>query len=272
MFLKYNKRNLSKLSDKAFRNMITTSALFTSFNKTDFTVEDVLDHIREEDRGDWYFCKCQYCRKLTSSISVTGEEDVMSFCIWCGEGDAFFKIGRSIEKVQIIIGILKEGVPRGETILKEQVIVLLATGFEIFMKDVYATLLNIRYVRDHVSLYDRFSSESRNDFVNFGKAIEKFRKDLGIDLKKELTNSERKSMNLLLCKRHVIVHNNGFIDSTFIKQTGLDLTKGDYVPLGLDEISKFIGIMKKIINIVGRHYIEEDEADTFRTFEEFAKR
>ena len=51
---------------------------------------------------------------------------------------------------------------------------VLATGIEIFLKDIFAISMDLLFVKNEHSLFSKFYKESKNDFVNVGKGKEKF--------------------------------------------------------------------------------------------------
>ena len=131
------------------------------------------------------------------------------------------------------------------------------TGLEIFLRDIYAILMSVRHVKEGESLYWRFHSESKNDFSNLGKSMQRYRRDLSIALKEKLTRTELKSLNLLFNKRHVIVHNNAFVDQVFLDQTGLNLPLKGPLPIDAREIERGIDLLRKVENALGSQYKKE---------------
>jgi hypothetical protein len=52
-------------------------------------------------------------------------------------------------------------------------------------RDIFSSYMNLEYIKNEHTLFSKFSTGSKNEFRNIGKTIEKFKKDLKIDLKKK---------------------------------------------------------------------------------------
>jgi len=261
MYLNCNKKTLSRLSEDAFR-VISLEVIKYQLTKSNFSVDDV-SHFIKGSNSYFFLFLCPYC-KATAILSTSKRMGMKPFvCVFCGETDPFYKTETCLEKVKtikdMIISIQGENdksdiSEKRIRILLEQCIVLLASVFEIFLRDVHSILMNVRYVKENKSLYKKFYLDSKNDFINLGKATQKYKNDLSIDLKSKLNKTERGSIDLLLNKRHLIVHNNGVVDSTFLSQTGLNLKIKDLVPIELDEISGNVNLIRHVIKMVGFSY------------------
>ena len=136
-----------------------------------------------------------------------------------------------------------------ERVLLEQCIILLATSAEVYLKENFCVLLNIRFVRHGSSLFPRFYSEVKNDFINMGKVKKAYKDNLGIILSDKLGEDTLRQMNLLMQKRNVIVHNLGIADRTFLNQSGIECKLKKEIPISFSEIEEYITTLQKVENI-----------------------
>lgn len=223
---------------------------------------DDIPEIMKKSSFEFFCMTCPYCNNLgIISIAKTQTEDTLDpfTCVYCGDTNPHDKLIRGLEKVNMIYQQAKEhndytsADPDDlfdhyciERVLIEQCVTLLATSTEIFLKDVYCLLLNIRFVRYEKSLFQRFHSDVRNDFLNIGKAKQMFKKDLDIDLDNEIGKDTLAQMNLLILKRNVIVHNLGRADSIFLSQSGVACKLRQPIPITFKEIEELIAAIEKI--------------------------
>ena len=274
MYLRCDKKTLSRLSRGALRHLMTELVEFPESTKPDFDMADVHDYMRSSG-GDFYLHFCPCCG-VTGFVGMFGGFRGMFgepgkprpfACGYCGETDPLHKADACLKKVSMLQDLItaiqedKVGVNDCEKkvrVLLEQCIVQLATGLELFLRDTHAILMNIRFVKNSKSLYSRFHSESRNAFTNIGKASKKYKEDLGINLREKLTRREIQSLTLLVCKRHVIVHNNGVVDQTFLNQTGSDIETGEIVSIQPEEVMRDIGLLRRVMKVIGSYYYKRE--------------
>ncbi|MBU7025314.1 MAG: hypothetical protein HXS48_00115 [Theionarchaea archaeon] len=276
MYFACDRKNLSRLSKESLEHVLTRyfsseeskPSEYPNSSRGSINIADIFEHIETSDYN-YYFLRCPYCRN--EGLFSTGKEAIVKrgepfVCIFCGETDPIYKVKACIEKVMTIQDLIVKLQRKNEKaheskklnrILLEQCLVLLSTGLEIFLRDIYCIIMNLRFVKENKSLYFKFYSDTRNDFTNFGKSISIYRRDLSIDIRSILTSDERKVMNILVNKRHLIVHNNGIVDKIFLDQTGLDLKVKDPVSIEQEEISDSIKIISKLIKKIAEYYREE---------------
>lgn len=201
---------------------------------------------------------CPYCNKFTllsipdKRTSKFGDPKV---CVICGETNPFDKILLSSEKSGILYSLSAfcaagDGTPediRNVRTLMEQSIVVMATGLEIFLRDIYSSGMNIKFVKSKHSLFAKFSNESKNDFINIDKTVKKFKTGLDIDLKTVLDEKDIKKINELFLKRNAIVHNNGFADNIFKSQSGIECKIGKEIPITDQDISDYSVVIERIV-------------------------
>jgi len=226
---------------------------------------DNLAELLEKSSHRIFFCMCPYCGGsgiLTISEGPIKKHEVDPFCcVFCGETNPHEKLMGGLKKVQVLyqmIEILKNERDRSESIdsrnpltervLLEQCIILLATSVEVSLKDNFCILLNIRFVRHGSSLFPHFYSDTKNDFLNIGKANKSYKDDLGINLKEKLGDDTFKKLNILMQKRHVIVHNLGIVDITFLSQSGIKCELKRAVPISVTEIEEYIAALEHVDN------------------------
>jgi hypothetical protein len=229
------------------------------------------------------FAVCPYCRSTLLKV-IQKNTAVPLWCNFCGDTYPCIKLIKNIQKVNYLlqiavksidkekdatkpISVLKEHVfKETNRVLLEQCIVILATSLEIYLKDVYAITLNLRYVKDGENLSTRFYNDCKNKFVNFERASDLFNKELNINFNELKIFKNKKDnlvkLNMLTLKRNVIVHNAGIADSTFIKQSGFDFPKGQEIPITPVEIIEYSSIIDNLgfqINEIVEHELLKEK-------------
>lgn len=167
-------------------------------------------------------------------------------CVFCGEENPDYKIRLSIDKASALFKMVKQFSKIHKTdddrkkqrILLEQCLVILATGIELFFKEMYIIGMDFKYVKNDKTLFKKFYKDERNEFINIGKTNQKYKDDLNLDLKIILGDSLFKELNLLMLKRNVIVHNNGFVDKIFKESSGIKCKIHYPIPLSIREIKQ----------------------------------
>jgi len=239
---------------------------------------DIAKHLDSFDNL-YHFFSCPYCNHfgLLSTSRTLPEEPYV--CIMCGETDPFYKVEDGIRKAmdiwrlpELIEGqFSKEDNEDIERLLFEQTIVIMATVVEVFLRDIYSTFLNIRYVQNHKSLYKRFYQESKNEFTNIGKANKKFNNDLNIDIEQIIGKDMFNDLNLLMLKRNCIVHNVGIVDKIFKEQSGIKCEIKNIIPISKKEINDNIRILEKIINSFAFEFQKEIDNKFNNDIKEFLR-
>lgn len=226
-----------------------------------------------------FFGTCPYCGNSNLlAIPKTRVEEFGTdpyFCVLCGETNPQEKLAGGLKKVQVIYQLIagcKDDATKDsfedpvrsltERVLLEQCVILLATSAEVFLKDNFCILSNIRFVRHGKSLFSRFYSEVKNDFVNMGKVRKAYKEYLEVNLNGELGEDTLSKMNLLMQKRNVIVHNLGIADRAFVNQSGIECELKSEIPISLGEIEEYIVTLQKVGNILNA--IQSDEMNKYR--------
>lgn len=215
------------------------------------------------EEGDYvlFYLLCPYCNK-SNTIGIEKDDDFSEpfHCVNCGENNPYYKLEESIKKVGLMLDIFtNEESEEKKRVILEQCIVLLATCSEVFLKDIYSTTINLRNVKRGYSLIDWFYSESKNDFINIGKTIKRFSKDLNINLKEIIDKESIKEINILMLKRNVIVHNNGIVDKSFLSQSGFqdEYNLMDRVEISYDEIDHYITVLDNLFMELSKVFEKE---------------
>jgi hypothetical protein len=128
--------------------------------------------------------------------------------------------------------------------------VVLATGIELFFKEMFVIGMDLKFVKNEQSLFSKFYKEAKNEFINIGKIIQKFSSDLKIDLNSILEEDLIRKLNILMLKRNVIVHNNGNADNIFISQSDINCKIGDPIPIENKEIMDYFLIVGTMVRNV----------------------
>lgn len=208
-----------------------------------------------------YFLFCPYCRKslMLFMLQVDTDNRQPKYCTSCGESSPNNKIIESTYKAKKIYELINNESmvdQKLKRILMEQCIVILATSIEVYLKDIYSTILNMKYIKSGHTLIHRFISEAKNDFINMGKARKKFQSDLSINLSDRIGENTIKDINLLMMKRNVIVHNSGIIDKAYESSSGTSSKIGQKVPISEQEIGIYFSIIDNIEIRIGDSFRE----------------
>lgn len=221
-------------------------------------IDNLEDFFKKEVDAHYFLIICPYCN--TVGLSISHEmQPIFPPCSNCGESTPYNKLKKGFEKTRNILELAKiylknenkEEQKIGK-ILLEQSVTSMVTNFEVYFKDYYCILQNLRYVKPNKNLIRYFYRQTRNEFGNFVKANDKLSKDLSIDLRNFIDPEEIKKITLLMLKRNAIVHNLGFADESFIKEfsklTHLEIRINEPVPISIDEIEDCLVILEKLGN------------------------
>jgi hypothetical protein len=198
---------------------------------------------------------CPYCDRLYLLWTPSLIKNDPKYCVLCGETTPIFKIRLSIEKAYALFKISSqfssinksEEDKRNQRILIEQCIVILATGIELFFKEMYIVGMDLKYVKNNETLFKKFYKDAKNEFINMGKINQKFDEDLHLNLKLIFGEDLFKELNILMLKRNVIVHNNGFADKTFKENSGIKCELSRPIPLSIRETKRNFKMVNTIV-------------------------
>ena len=223
-----------------------------------------------------YFLFCPYCKVAGLLFWLDKKSlilDETSYCTSCGESNPFHKIKQGLYKTKKLLNLTNNNDIDEDTkrVLIEQCIVTVISGLEVFLKDFYSTILNIRFIKSGYTLMDFISQEIKNDFLNIGKTKKRFLSDLGINIKQIIGTEEIKKIILMMLKRHIIVHNNGAVDKAFLSQSGLDCHMSRPVPIDTVEVEDILATIEGIVSKFEVIYMEEFNQNLFKEIEIYLK-
>lgn len=138
--------------------------------------------------------------------------------------------------------------------INQQIAVLMISVLEVYLRDCYAGIMNTKFVNANSSLFEKFIEDCKNDFLNPGKASERYKKELGFDLKMSVGEDTFKRLVELAEYRNVIVHNNGICDARFIGQKAGKYKLHDTIDLSLGELHNFLQAVDNTSIIIDKEY------------------
>jgi len=198
------------------------------------------------------------CDKCNRTYSVYG---VSYYCPFCGQREPFAVFQENVETIKRILKLEetlsedKDLVRTGSVrklyeegvfdTLTEKMLDTIVTAFETYCKNKYAG----KMVELHPSSsYQKWLKKAGNKFQNLDKAERLLQEDLGYSLRQKLSEADTKIISKALQKRHVLIHNSGIIDETYIKATGEDASLiGKKVRVGKREVEE---LMSTLFNLV----------------------
>ena len=229
--------------------------------------EENLENYFKEDFESKYrlvYCYCPIC-KVRGYIQVLSkilkENDIKDFryCVKCGEANIGYRFITGYNKVKNMISLSSElDFNKNEEVIKtlnQQIVVMMSSVLEIYLRDYYVGVLNTIYIKHNKSLADKFIKDCKNDFLNPDKANDRFKKELGINIKELITSDEFNILKQISAYRNVIVHNNGISDRAFIKSDiGSAYKERELVNISLDNLKVFSDTLINIFEILDLEY------------------
>jgi hypothetical protein len=198
-----------------------------------------------------YFLFCEFCRQ-TGVLSV-GMPKKPFICVFCGEASPIDSFNINISRAEKLLALASKLEVDQETksLLLEQAIVIIVTSLEILFRKTYAVIMDCKHVTYGQSILNSIYNDTRNEFLNFGVTNSKFKRDVGINLKSSIGETNFKLFSSIYSKRHVVIHNASIIDSEYINQTGCDenLLK-KRVPLTIPEVKHLISNLNILVNLI----------------------
>ena len=203
---------------------------------------------------------CTYCKALSilgfpnANMKTLGEA---KYCVQCGATNIYKMAENGLYRVQVVMTIAEKLVNDEEKeILNQQILVMIATKLECYLREFYKTYLNMTIVKRGINQISKFEKECKNDFININKTYDRFRKELGIDLREIIDKEDKTILNELFTYRNVIVHNNAIVDDKFTKSINSTLSLGQEVKVTTAMINNYLKTTKKMINLTGTKYEE----------------
>ena len=166
---------------------------------------------------------CPKCKKAGFLPRLSGKKSAreLKYCPFCGEPNICYRFETGRKKIIGMLQIskmLEHDLAELAKYQNQQLIVLICSVLEVYLREFYADILNAKFVMHNETLYDKFLRDCKNDFLNPGKTQDRLKRELGINYKGIVGGDVFKILQALACSRNVIVHNNGICDDTFIKQ------------------------------------------------------
>lgn len=250
------------IRDKAKENM-NKICLPMSKDKSD--VVSIEDYFLEDYKPKYkiIYCYCPKCRKsgflgISSDFLEKTSIRNMRYCVSCGEPNIGYRFKTGYDKIVRMINLSNELYQtQNKEITKDlnhQIVVMMSSVLEIYLRDYYIGVLNTRYIKHHRSLADKFIKDCKNDFLNPDKANDRFKKELDINIKVLIGIDKFKILKEISAYRNVIVHNNGFSDKTFI-DTGIgNYKERDLVSISSEDLQRFSTTLANIVDIIDLEY------------------
>lgn len=186
--------------------------------------------------------------------------DEIKYCVRCGESNIQYRFTTGLEKIDAMIQVSKllDNLKLKDVayILNQQIVVLIVSVYEVYLRDCYAGIMNTMYVRDGETLFEKFLKDCKNDFLNPGKTNRRLEKELKINLKSKVGSEVFKKLVELVEYRNVIVHNNGICDKKFLALNIGNYMERDIIKLDLSDISYYLHAIKEAINVLDAWYEE----------------
>lgn len=165
---------------------------------------------------------CPKCKKSGVLVLRTPpfSPDQLKFCCSCGLSNPFYKYEIGKKKIILLLALsdaFKDtSASQIDYVLNQQIVTLIMSVLESFLRDIYVNILNAKFVESESSLFEKFIRDCKNDFMNPGKTNERFYKELGIHFKESIGRDVFKKLSDLAEYRNVIVHNAGICDQRFL--------------------------------------------------------
>jgi len=173
----------------------------------DDLTKDIEEYSGENPGCDCFIRMCPYCTVLVAFL-CSGIDDnngrTPHACAHCGETTPYDKCKQSIRKAKILYDLSVSSASKEEPgekreedrVLQEQCIVVLASGIEVFLREVYGICMDLAYVKPEFSLYAKFNSGAQNDRVLLGEVVDRFKTELKMDLSEILGTDRIKKLHI----------------------------------------------------------------------------
>ena len=222
------------------------------------SIEDYFKSTHVKYKFVYTYCpKCKESGIILFPFKKNGLGD-LKYCASCGEGNISYRFQTGWQKVDAMLAVseLVQNIKfsKASRDLNQQILTLIVSVLEVYLRDCYAGILNTRFVAHNNTLFDKFVRDCKNDFLNPGKANERYKKEISLDLMQLLGNIDYKKWVELAEYRNVIIHNNGLCDAKFIS-TGIGSYKlHDTITLSQNEIKDYIQVVDRIVKTLDFEY------------------
>lgn len=217
---------------------------------------------------------CPFCNNIMlfceTDLSMEKLKE-MVYCTICGDSEFMVKAIRARDDIDDFVELTsdKSLTEKSKRLLMNQLVVMISTQIECFVKDYYAASLNMKLIKFRQSSYSRFLRDCGNDFINPSKTNQRLKKELGITLKELIHIEDYNAFTKLSAYRNVIVHNNGRADKSFLSQNNMSYQLGDIILVTDDDVDNFRQLYKnlvvKLMGIYRREFIPRllQDSDTY---------
>lgn len=198
-----------------------------------------------------YISICEYCRVTYVLATASKITATPLFCVSCGKTSPNRAFQHNLERTSLLIAIAsrmkKKKEKPSQAVLLEQALVTTITSFEILLRDVYSLIVDHRHVIYGESIYSRIYDSTRNEFLGLGAASSKFKREVGLNIKARLGQSNYAFLSRMYSARHIIVHNCSVIDKDYISQTGEDpKSLNTKLFITLKDLRKLLSVAKRV--------------------------
>ncbi|MGN0142904.1 MAG: hypothetical protein ACI4AD_11805 [Roseburia sp.] len=213
---------------------------------------------------------CPYCGKISMEMRIEPYSKLkkeLQYCVECGKKSTAVNIFLQLSSLLRMQEVHNAGYSAlvnkySEEDMKiisydimQMELVELASILEKTLRDFYMDIAHIKYRSYGLEYIDVLIEKSTsNDFMNFDKANNHYKKGLNINLKDYVSCECKNNLVDLVNLRNTIIHNNGMIDSRFKKsETFLrvsDMVEGNLIFVKKDNINRYLGSVLELINAV----------------------
>ena len=163
---------------------------------------------------------CCFCRR---ELYLSGS-GIPRYCPWCARTSPKLAHEAQMERATILISLASQYTKYKQRqikdVLLEQAVVVMITGLEVLMREVYSLVYDHQHVAIGHSIYEDIYARTRNEFLNLGMASRGICKVTNLNIKKILSINDYKFLSRMYSARHIIVHNSSLKDRDFLSQTG----------------------------------------------------
>jgi hypothetical protein len=253
MYVKITRSFLESRPKKHLLKMFRLGPQSAQLSKKELVSEILSRHFTHKKLGamSLFLSVCEYCRADymlgTSSIRTTSP----IYCVSCGRTSPYRAFQRNLERTALLMSIgssmRKSDEKSSKAILLEQALVTVITSFEVFLRDVYSLVVDHKHVIFGESIYARIYDSTRNEFLGLGTATSKFKKEVGLNLKEKLGQSNYSFLSKMYSARHIIVHNCSIKDKDYISQTGEEPQElNKKLSVSMRDLDKLMSLAKKV--------------------------
>lgn len=225
---------------------------------------------------------CPYCGRIGIMLSEQKISDIkeIKYCVSCGKkstAEIVFEQIASLIRMSAIHHAGLETLMAGRDQEKKRLLgydimltemVQLTSILETTLREFYMDLVCIKYRCYNTDfLLNIIEKDTKNDFMNFDKANNHYKKALGLNLKQLVSVECRANLIDLVNVRNVVAHNNGKIDDKFKNSITYERLK-DYVNDDLlfitpELIDKYLEEVLTLIIKIENEYNERFSKDKY---------